>query len=102
MKRIPKSFQIGAHTYTVKMVDEEEMAEVTDDRDCYGMFDSDTLTIYLLKPSRKLKRSVVLQTFWHEFSHALLWTMNHKDFTNETFVDAMGHHLKQANDTFKF
>jgi hypothetical protein len=101
MKRIPKAFRIGAHKFTVKMVDEDEMDRVTEDEACYGMFDSDTLTIYLLKPTRKLKRSVVLQTFWHEFSHALLWVMSHKDFSNETVVDAMGHHLKQAHDTFE-
>jgi len=102
MKRIPKSFQLGGHTFQVKLVeDEEEMMEITG-VPAYGVFIPDRLTIYLLPVSKTLKKSVVIQTFWHEWSHALLWTLGHKDWTNEKVVDQMGHLVKQFNDTATF
>lgn len=101
MKRIPKSFQLGGHTFTVKMVEEEEMLRRTGDQEAYGLFVPDELSVYLLKPSRKLKRSLVLQTFWHEFYHAMFWVANH-DWTNEALVDQCGHLTHQMLTTAKF
>lgn len=102
MKRIPKSFQMGSHTFTVRMVDEDEMDRLVKPHSAYAVFFPDELAIYVRKPARKLKASVVKQSFWHEVGHALLWVQNHKDWTNEKVVDALGHHLKQIHDTAKF
>jgi len=85
MKRIPKSFQLGGHTIKVEYVaDEDEMLKHTNGHPAYGVFLPDTRPI------------------WHEFSHALLWVLGHKDWTNEKVVDPMGHLLKQFNDTATF
>lgn len=102
MKRIPSSFQIGSHRFTVKRVSEEEMLQKCGGEEAYGLFLPDTLTIYVVKSSRKLKHSIAIHTFWHEFSHALLWTLSHKDYNNEKTVDLMGHALKQFHDTAEF
>lgn len=84
------------------MVTEEELLKVSGGITCYGIFFPDQLTIYLQKPSRQLKKSVVLQTFWHEFSHAMLWVMNHKDWSREPVIDQMGHMLHQFHSTKEY
>jgi hypothetical protein len=99
MKKIPESFTLGSFTFKVHVVSEEEMSKVLDGYQAYGVLLTDQLTIYLQKPDRKLKKSIVMQTFWHEFSHAVLWVMNHKDYSNEKVVDQLGHMLKQFHDT---
>jgi hypothetical protein len=98
VKRIPKAFTIGSHRFTVEYRSAKQMTEIVG-FEAYGVFLPDRLKIYLERPSRKLKRSVIVQTFWHEFAHALLWTLGHKDTMNEKVVDAMGHALKQFHDT---
>jgi hypothetical protein len=97
--KIPTSFKLGGHTLTVKMVTEDEIFKIARDNHVYGIFIPDSLTIYLQKPTRRLKASVVQQTFWHELSHAILWVMNHKDYSNEKMVDQMGHLLHQFHQT---
>lgn len=69
---------------------------------CYGLFTPDRLEVLLLRPHRGLKASVVAQTFWHEFSHVLLWAISHKDYANEKVVDAMGNNLAQAVSSFSY
>lgn len=72
------------------------------DRDAYGLFMPDRLAIYLQKPDRALKPSIVKQTFWHEFAHALLWVLNDKRQADEKHIDQLGHYLHQAVTSFKF
>lgn len=100
MKRVPTSFQLGGHTFIVKLVSEDELNERAG-APAYGLFVPDELTIYLQKPTRRLKRSLVLQTFWHEFFHAMFWVANHQ-WTNEKLVDQCGHLLHQMLSTVKF
>lgn len=100
MKRIPKSFQLGGHTFTVKLVSDEEM-HLLAGKPAYGLFVPDELTIYLVRPSRKLKKSVVLQTFWHEFFHAMFWVANHR-WSDEKLVDQCGHLTHQMLTTATF
>lgn len=100
MKRIPASFQLGGHTFIVKTVSEEEMF-ARSGKPAYGLFVPDELAIYVLPASRKLKKSVILQTFWHEFFHAALWIANHR-WTDEKLVDQCGHLLHQFFATAKF
>jgi hypothetical protein len=102
MRRIPSSFQLGSHTFTVKKISLEEMVKLTGGQEAYGYFHPDTLSIYVLAPTRRLKRSVAMQAFWHEVAHAILWVANHKSYTDEKFVDSIGHQLKQFHDTAEF
>lgn len=99
MKKIPESFSLGGFTFKVHVVPEDELTKLTDGESAYGVFFPERLAIYLQVPDRKLKKSVIIQTFWHEFSHAVLWVMNHKDYSNEKVVDQLGHMLKQFHDS---
>jgi hypothetical protein len=68
------------------------------------MFDPNTLTIYLCKwpPRNKGAKQIIFQTFWHEYTHALLWVAMPKYYTNEKLVDSIGHHLAQLHTTAKY
>jgi hypothetical protein len=101
MKRVPKAFALAGHRFTVKIVDEETMLRLTGGKGAYGLFVPDDLAIYLLPPSRKLKRSIVLQTFYHELFHAIFWIANHK-WTDEKLVDQCGHLLHQVITTSEY
>lgn len=100
MKRIPKSFGLAGQRFDVKFVDDEEM-ERRAGAPAYGLFVPDELTIYLVRPRRALKRSVILQTFYHELFHAIFWVANHK-WTDEKLVDQCGHLLHQAVMTAEY
>ena len=99
MKKIPTSFSLGGFTFQVHLVPEDELTKLIDGEAAYGVFFPERLAIYLQKPDRKLKASIIIQTFWHEFAHAVLWVMNHKDYSNEKVVDQLGHMLKQFHDS---
>jgi len=103
MKRIPSSFQLGSYTIKVVMLDVEAFSKKISP-DAYGMFDPNTLTIYLCKPPVGLKgaRQHTYQCFWHEYCHALLFVVWPKLYANEKLVDAMGHSLAQLMNTSKF
>lgn len=109
MRRIPKQFTIGGHTFNVTFITDKEMKAKCKaagypegKRDAYGLFLPDRLQIYIQKPCRTLKRSVVFQSFWHEFAHAMLWVMSDKKGDDEDYVDQLGHHFHQAHQSFKF
>lgn len=99
MRKIPAAFTIGAHRWTVKYLTEEEMA-ARGDKDCYGTCYVDELTIYLVK-SKKIKPAILRETFWHEFAHAVLFSVaaNRKLWRDENLALALGHALKQFFDT---
>lgn len=101
MKRLPKNFQLGSHTFNVKRLAPKEMLRKCEGEEAYGLFVPDELMIYVIK-SPTIKASVIMQTFWHEFAHAALWVMNHDDYANETVVDALGHAIHQATSSFQF
>lgn len=101
MKRIPKSFRIGSHKFDVVRLPSEKLDELAG-TSVYAFFMPDRLTIFVQAKSKSIKQSVLLQSFWHEYSHAVLWVMNHKDYTNEKVVDQLGHCLKQFHDTVEF
>jgi len=102
MRKIPTAFTLGAHRFRVKYVSEDEMNRLSEDEGCYGLTHPDELIIYLREPSKTLKRSIIVETFWHEFGHCLLWTLGHKDWRREQVVTPLGHALKQFNDTAEF
>jgi hypothetical protein len=101
MKRIPKSFRMGSHKFDVVRMPSDELNALAG-RDVYALFYPDRLTVYVQKPTRSIKASVLLQSFWHEVAHAMLWVISHKDWTNEKVVDLLGHALKQLHDTAEF
>jgi hypothetical protein len=100
MKRVPKSFKLAGHCFTVKFVDDEEMTKLAG-IEAYGLFRPGELTIYLQHPTKHVKKSVVLQTFYHELFHAIFWVANHQ-WTNEKLVDQCGHLLHQAITSSEF
>lgn len=110
MKRPPKSFQLGGHTFEIRLVSQDEMDRKVaesfpndeEGHSAYGLFRPDELIIFLLKPTRHLKLSVVMQAFWHEYAHAHLWVHGDPRWTDEDYVDRMGHLLHQAHQTFTF
>lgn len=101
MKRIPKSLRLGSHKFDVVRMEGDELDALAG-CSVYALFMPDRLTIYVQKKHKRIKQSVLLQSFWHEVSHALLWVMTHKDWDNEKVVDQMGHLLKQLHDTVEF
>lgn len=103
MKKIPKKFQIGSYTIKVVMLDVATFEKKVSP-DAYGMFDPNTLTIYLCKSPPELKGAEqhVFQCFWHEYCHALLFVVWPKLYANEKLVDAMGHSLAQLMRTSTF
>jgi len=86
---------LGAHTFKVRTVSDEEMAKRTDGRPCYAVFFPDAQEILVCESRKGLTESLRLQSFYHELGHALLWTANSRDYDNERVVDAMGHALLQ-------
>jgi hypothetical protein len=98
MRGIPSAFTLGGIRYTVKAVTPKQLARIAKG-DCYGYFDPDKATLYVAKDGRKISSDIVKQSFWHEFAHALLFSMGHRDYSNEQVVDQMGHLLKQFLDT---
>lgn len=101
MKRIPKQFRIFAHTITVEVVPKSRwksvVADVTEqeDDDCVGLFSSERNAIYVLKQSK----SQTMHSLWHEITHAILYYLNHKLYSNEQFVDTVAGCICQVMET---
>jgi hypothetical protein len=101
MKRIPKSFRLGAHEITVKVVSAEEMTAV-EESEPLGLWVAQELTIYIQKARRGLRKEVQLHTFWHEFYHALFWCLGRMaESDDEILVDQCGLLTMQAIQTAK-
>lgn len=101
MKRVPKSFVIGAFTFTVVRASKESLEQIAG-QPVYAVFLPELLQIFVVKKTPRIQQSVILQSFWHEFGHAVLWCMNHRDWKNERTVDQLGHNLAQFHATVKF
>lgn len=100
MRKIPSAFTIGSHRWTVKRITPEEM-EKRGDPGCYGSCYVDELTIYVLKPDKLIKPGILLETFWHEYAHAVLFSVaaHRKLWKDENLALALGHAFKQFFDT---
>jgi hypothetical protein len=103
MKRIPKSFQLLGHTVTVRIVskrDWEALIEEVDDEENMDEADvgywipGDDLIVIKRQP-----KAMMLHTFYHELTHAVLYYMNSPLWTDEIHVDNFGGLLAQAMDT---
>jgi len=60
---IPKSIQIGGHTISIEFVE-----GLVSYQEAYGIFDATNLRILIDKDTKK---SVQIETFWHEVVEAL-------------------------------
>lgn len=100
MKRIPTSFEMGSHTYRVIRAPAEDLKRLAG-CDVYALYIPDRLAVFVQEKTKDISESVLLQAFWHEFSHVLLHCANHKDWRNERVVDSLGHLLKQFHQTVK-
>ena len=89
MIQIPSQFQLGPRTWDVLIVD--QMPDTESDEDCFGLCDPVHAVIYLLSG---LPPAFLRTVWWHEFFHALKFTMGLDDH-DEAEVDAVGQLLAQ-------
>jgi hypothetical protein len=101
MQRIPKSFQLGCYTFTVKWMSNEAIEKFAGG-ECWGCIDRSSLLIVLNKSLLQKPHEFRLQTFNHELAHAMLWVANSRDWGKEKVVDAVGHLLVQSESTAKY
>ena len=99
--RIPKSFRIGSYKFRVVTASAKQIEQIGGGP-AYALFVPDQLLIFVRKKSKYLSEQVRRQSFWHEYSHALLWVMNRPEWENEEFVDQLGHHLAQFEDSVEY
>jgi hypothetical protein len=96
--KIPKHFRLYNHTIRVTVVsrkDWEVLAEEYDIENAVGVWRSGDQAIALLKQ----EKSMMLHTYCHELTHAILDTMNDKLSNNEKWVDQFAGLLAQAIET---
>jgi hypothetical protein len=91
MKRVPSKFKLMGHTIKVQVISKKDWKKP----DCVGEFSPETDTMTILRQSK----SQTQHTFWHEATHAMLYIMGHKFYSNEAFVDQLGGLLAQIMDT---
>lgn len=102
MKRIPKTFSLLGHTITIRVLSKRdwealaEMSEQIDEEDFGAWFQSQNLILI-----RRTSRSLMMHTFVHELTHAVLDMMNSDLSFDEAFVDNFGGLLAQALGTSK-
>lgn len=99
--RVPSRFRLGSLEFKATALPAEELHRRAQG-ECYGLFVPDLQEIYVTESRRGLSEALRAQTFYHELSHALLWTIGSKDYENEKAVDALGHALKQFMDTREY
>lgn len=101
--RIPRSFQLAGHTFQVRRASPRRMRKLAGGP-AYGLFKSDELCLYVTTSGgNRIHESVIMQTFWHEFFHALYWTLGRGDMhDNEELVDQCGAMLHQALSTMTY
>lgn len=91
MKSIPSKFSLFGQTITVQL--ESGFAK---DHECYGKWIPSKNLILLQEPNEDYADDVILQTFWHESTHAMLDLLGYGDWSeNERFVEQMGQSIYQ-------
>lgn len=80
------------HTISVEVIPRKRWTLT----DCVGIFDPAKNHIAIL---RQPKASQTAHCFWHEATHAMLYFMGHKLYSNENFVDQIGGLLAQIMES---
>lgn len=96
----PTHITVGNHKYTVHML------KYMPKKGVMGTVHYDMGTIHLAShsnttnsPYPKAQRQEI---FWHEITHAILYDMGHKLYTNERFITAFASRLSKAITSAKF
>lgn len=98
--KIPKKFKLFGTTYNVRW-DNEKM----NDKSVYGTSDYSTSEILLSTThgTKKLSEDKIMDTFYHERTHAILDMMHERDLSdNEQFVDVFSKLLRQADESAEY
>ena len=97
--KLPKTIRVGRRLYKInqlKKLDDGVMGEVD-----YDLKQIDIATHSSLS-GRRFKREEVMDTFWHELTHAILKDMNHPYESNEKFVFNFSSRLCKAIQSARF
>ena len=110
--RIPKSFTLGPHTITVRIVSPEKMQKViesiadpddtVEDGKAWGLFIRGENAMYIQEVGKGFCKQQQLHSFWHEYFHALFYALNLECATDEVTVDQCGLLMLQAQQTMKY
>lgn len=112
MRAIPKRFQLGPHTVTVRLVTEKEMqAEcrkrgdpIPDDENVpmgYTVFDENLVLIR--RSSKRFSAEMQMHAYWHEYFHILLERAGRERLArDENLVDTLGGLQMQAFKSAKY
>lgn len=98
--KIPKKFKLFGTTVNV-VWDNKRM----NDMKCYGLctYSNSEITLSTKANATKLSSDRIMDTFYHERTHAILDAMNEDDLSsNEKFVDVFSKLLRQADETAKY
>jgi len=98
--KIPKRFKLFSTTYTI-VWDNKRM----NDRREYGLCDysKSEITLSTTIGTEGLSEDKILDTYYHERTHAILDMMNERDLSsNEKFVDVFSKLLRQADESSEF
>lgn len=104
--KIPRSFTIGPHKWTVKILPLKAMAQMfPEDKDNPPMGATMQIrNLIVVQDVREgFSESQQYHTFWHEYFHALLFASGHTAMSNdEDLVDLLGMLTAQAMITCKY
>jgi len=95
MKAIPKHFDILGQRIRVEL-----LTNLEKDQQCYGKWHPSKNLIQLQAPSENHADDVILQTFWHEATHAMLDLLGYGTWSeNEIVVEQLGQCIYQILKT---
>lgn len=95
MRSIPSEFEMMGHTIEVQMSE-----TLVEDTGAYGISHFTKNLIVLQTPTREVSMSFIVQTFFHEVAHFIMFYMGeHKLNDNEKFIDVLGNCIYQVMRT---
>lgn len=95
--QIPKKFELGGTMYTVELV------RHTKPKGTMGTIYYESCRIEIAtnsgRTNRSFKQEEIVDTFWHEVTHAILRDMKHPQWDDEDFIDGFSKRLTQLVTT---
>jgi hypothetical protein len=98
--KIPKKFKLFGTTYNIVWDN-----KLMNDKRIYGESDysKSQITLSTTIGIKDLSEDKILDTFYHERTHAILDMMDERDLSeNEKFVDVFSKLLRQADETAEY